>query len=137
MLSGSMGIIKPSTCKLWLHVQHIHKAWHRLPACKFVVASACLHEYGLTVAVQPRGMLIRHRKRIFSVGRLDKDSTSIVLLTNDGRAVNALLRAQHGHSKRYAVEVNARIDDGTCRRWHRAWRSQRRRSAMAAERASS
>jgi pseudouridine synthase len=56
-------------------------------------------------------MQIRHRKRIFNVGRLDKDSTGIILLTNDGRAVNALLRAQHGQSKRYAVEVNARIHD--------------------------
>jgi pseudouridine synthase len=49
---------------------------------------------------------IGRRERIFPVGRLDKDSTGLLLLTNDGRFVNALLRSAHGHYKNYIVTVN-------------------------------
>jgi pseudouridine synthase len=51
-------------------------------------------------------MQINHKERIFMVGRLDKDSTGLLLLTNDGRLVNALLRSKHAHSKVYTVRVN-------------------------------
>lgn len=50
-------------------------------------------------------------KRLFPVGRLDKDSTGLILLTNDGRVPNALLRAAHQHGKFYMVSVNKPISD--------------------------
>ena len=44
--------------------------------------------------------------RIFPVGRLDKDSEGLLLLTSDGEIVNRLLRAAGGHEKEYEVEVD-------------------------------
>jgi len=44
--------------------------------------------------------------RIFPVGRLDKDSHGLLLLTSDGEIVNRLLRAAGGHEKEYEVEVD-------------------------------
>lgn len=49
---------------------------------------------------------IKHPKRIFTVGRLDKDTTGLLLLTDDGRLVNALLRSKHAHRKTYLVRVD-------------------------------
>ncbi|MFM7065308.1 MAG: pseudouridine synthase [Gammaproteobacteria bacterium] len=49
---------------------------------------------------------VGHTERLFPVGRLDKDSEGLILLTNDGDIVNALLRAEHGHEKEYLVEVD-------------------------------
>lgn len=53
---------------------------------------------------------IGHAKRIFPVGRLDKDSSGLILLTNDGEIVNRVLRAEHGHEKEYLVRVNRPFD---------------------------
>ena len=48
--------------------------------------------------------------RIFPVGRLDKNSSGLILLTNDGSIVNKLLRAENGHEKEYLVTVNHPYD---------------------------
>lgn len=45
-------------------------------------------------------------ERIYPVGRLDKNSSGLILLTNDGAIVNKLLRAAGGHEKEYAVKVD-------------------------------
>ncbi len=49
---------------------------------------------------------INYGSRIFPVGRLDKDSEGLILLTNDGEIVNKILRAGNGHEKEYIVQVN-------------------------------
>ena len=49
---------------------------------------------------------IAHRERIFPIGRLDKDSEGLILLTNDGDIVNRVLRAEHEHEKEYIVSVD-------------------------------
>jgi 23S rRNA pseudouridine2604 synthase len=49
---------------------------------------------------------VGHRERIFPVGRLDKDSEGLILLTNDGDIVNEILRVEHGHEKEYEVTVD-------------------------------
>lgn len=49
---------------------------------------------------------VGHDTRIFPVGRLDKDSEGLILLTNDGDIVNGVLRAEHGHEKEYLVSVD-------------------------------
>ena len=50
-------------------------------------------------------------ERIFPIGRLDKNSSGLILLTNDGDIVNKLLRAEHGHEKEYVVSVDKPITD--------------------------
>ncbi|MBX3236080.1 MAG: pseudouridine synthase [Nitrospiraceae bacterium] len=53
---------------------------------------------------------INHPARIFPIGRLDKDSTGLILLTNDGNIVNEILRVEHGHEREYRVEVDREFD---------------------------
>ena len=52
---------------------------------------------------------INYHKRIFHIGRLDKDSEGLILMTNDGDIVNQILRAENNHEKEYIVVVNKRI----------------------------
>lgn len=54
---------------------------------------------------------VNHPLRIFHIGRLDKDSDGLILLTNDGDIVNEILRAEKGHEKEYIVTVNEKITD--------------------------
>lgn len=49
---------------------------------------------------------VNHPLRIFHIGRLDKDSDGLLLLTNDGDIVNEILREEHGHEKEYIVTVD-------------------------------
>jgi pseudouridine synthase len=52
-------------------------------------------------------------ERVFPIGRLDKDSTGLIILTNDGRLSNYLMHPRYGHEKEYLVEVYGKIDDLT------------------------
>jgi 23S rRNA pseudouridine2604 synthase len=49
---------------------------------------------------------VNHTKRIFPIGRLDKDSQGLIFLTNNGDIVNKILRAGNNHEKEYVVKVN-------------------------------
>ena len=49
---------------------------------------------------------INYPSRIFPIGRLDKSSEGLILLTNDGDIVNKILRARNNHEKEYLVTVN-------------------------------
>ncbi|MGO9513945.1 MAG: 23S rRNA pseudouridine(2604) synthase RluF [Steroidobacteraceae bacterium] len=55
--------------------------------------------------------LIGHSERIFPIGRLDKDSEGLILLTNNGDIVNEILRSENNHEKEYLVTVNRPITD--------------------------
>ena len=55
--------------------------------------------------------LVGHSERIFPVGRLDKESEGLILLTNDGDIVNEVLRSENEHEKEYIVSVNRPITD--------------------------
>jgi 23S rRNA pseudouridine2604 synthase len=52
---------------------------------------------------------VNHPERIFPIGRLDKDSEGLILLTNNGDIVNAILRAENNHEKEYIVTVDGVI----------------------------
>ncbi len=52
---------------------------------------------------------IGYHERIFPIGRLDKDSEGLILLTNNGDIVNDVLRAEHNHEKEYIVTVDRPI----------------------------
>lgn len=52
---------------------------------------------------------VNHPKRIFPIGRLDKPSEGLILLTSDGDIVNKILRARNNHEKEYVVRVDKPI----------------------------
>ncbi len=54
---------------------------------------------------------IRHPKRIFPIGRLDKESEGLIFLTSDGDIVNKILRAKNNHEKEYIVTVDKPINE--------------------------
>lgn len=54
---------------------------------------------------------INHPERIFPVGRLDKDSEGLILLSNDGDLSNRIMKARNYHEKEYEVEVDKPFDD--------------------------
>ena len=53
--------------------------------------------------------LVNHPLRVFNIGRLDKDSDGLILLTNDGDIVNEIKRAENNHEKEYIVSVDKPI----------------------------
>jgi 23S rRNA pseudouridine2604 synthase len=69
---------------------------------------------GITSTTEPqiKGNIVEfvnHSERIFPIGRLDKDSEGLILLTNHGDIVNQILRAENNHDKEYIVTVNRPI----------------------------
>ncbi|CNI21163.1 23S rRNA pseudouridine synthase F [Yersinia rohdei] len=54
---------------------------------------------------------VNHSKRVFPIGRLDKDSQGLIFLTNHGDLVNKILRAGNDHEKEYVVTVNKPVTD--------------------------
>ena len=55
---------------------------------------------------------LEYPERLFTIGRLDRDSRGLLLLTNDGKIVNPILRAANAHEKEYRVRVDHAFDDG-------------------------
>lgn len=53
---------------------------------------------------------VNHPERLFHVGRLDKFSSGLIFLTNDGEIVNRILRSQYGNEKEYVVKVDRPFD---------------------------
>jgi 23S rRNA pseudouridine2604 synthase len=71
---------------------------------------------GITCTTEPaiEGNIVAfigHPERIFPIGRLDKDSEGLILLTNDGDIVNEILRSENNHEKEYVVTVERPITD--------------------------
>ena len=58
---------------------------------------------------------INYPKRIYPIGRLDKDSKGLLLLTNNGDIVNKMMRSGNRHEKEYIVTVNRNISDSFIR----------------------
>ena len=54
---------------------------------------------------------VGHAQRIFPIGRLDKDSEGLILLTSNGDIVNEILRSENNHEKEYLVGVNKAVTD--------------------------
>lgn len=54
---------------------------------------------------------VDYPKRLFPVGRLDKDSEGLIILTNDGPIAHKILHSENGHEKEYIVTVNKPFDD--------------------------
>ena len=87
-----------------------------LPAKKRAVYLALHKPRGITCTTERdvAGNIVDfvgYPERIFPVGRLDKDSEGLILLTNDGDIVNEVLRAEHGHEKEYRVTVEPAVTE--------------------------
>ncbi|WP_108805786.1 23S rRNA pseudouridine(2604) synthase RluF, partial [Xanthomonas fragariae] len=54
---------------------------------------------------------VGHQQRIFPIGRLDKESEGLILMTSNGNIVNEILRAENRHQKEYLVAVNKPVTD--------------------------
>lgn len=54
---------------------------------------------------------VNHSRRVFPIGRLDKDSQGLIFLTNHGDLVNKILRAGNNHEKEYVVTVNKPVTE--------------------------
>ncbi|MTD31067.1 23S rRNA pseudouridine(2604) synthase RluF [Planomicrobium sp. YIM 101495] len=54
---------------------------------------------------------VNHSERVFHIGRLDKNSEGLILMTNDGDIVNEILRAENEHEKEYIVTVDKPVTD--------------------------
>lgn len=84
------------------------------PKKKFVTL-AYYKPSGITCTSEPdvKGNIIdavNYPERIFPIGRLDKESEGLILLTNDGSIVNQILRSENEHEKEYLVYVHKPID---------------------------
>lgn len=55
--------------------------------------------------------MVKYPVRLTYAGRLDKDSEGLLLLTNDGDLIEAMMRGSNGHEKEYVVKVNKEITD--------------------------
>lgn len=58
---------------------------------------------------------LKYPKRIYPIGRLDKDSEGLLLMTNNGELVNKIMRAGNMHEKEYIVTVNKPVSDSFVR----------------------
>jgi 23S rRNA pseudouridine2604 synthase len=65
---------------------------------------------------------VDHQERVFPIGRLDKDSEGLILLTSNGDIVNQILRSENNHEKEYLVGVNKAVTDDFLRRMARGVR---------------
>ena len=83
----------------------------RVGEAKAHVYIALYKPVGITCTTEPeiRGNIvdyINYPERIFPIGRLDKDSEGLILLTNHGDIVNRILRSENEHEKEYVVTVD-------------------------------
>jgi pseudouridine synthase len=60
--------------------------------------------------------ILQFRKDVFPVGRLDKNSSGLIILTNDGRLTDKLLNPKFNHEKEYIVKVNKEINNSFLKR---------------------
>ena len=59
---------------------------------------------------------IKFRERIFPIGRLDKTTTGLILLTNDGNTANKILKTAYNNEKEYLVRVNRPISENVLKK---------------------
>jgi 23S rRNA pseudouridine2604 synthase len=89
----------------------IDDEWLKVKKNKQAIYLAFFKPAGITTTTDPKDpsnviRFLNYPKRIFPIGRLDKDSEGLLLLTDDGDIVNKILRAGNQHEKEYIVTVD-------------------------------
>ncbi len=74
------------------------------------IETTCAQKWGSSIID-----IIDIKERVFPIGRLDKETTGLILLTNDGRITNFLTHPRYNHEKEYVVEVFWPIEDSALR----------------------
>ena len=90
---------------------HVRSTPPPLPFCKQPRGVTCTTDREDKANIVSAGGFQAFPQRLFPVGRLDKESTGLILLTSDGRLPDSLLRPQVKRPKTYAVELTARPTD--------------------------
>lgn len=76
-----------------------------------IVSTMADEEAGLLEYIKSKGIT----ERVYPVGRLDKESCGLMLLTNDGELMNKILKTSNNHEKEYVVMVNKEVTEGFIR----------------------
>ncbi len=84
---------------------HLYVALHKPNR----VISTVSDTHGRTTVMDLVDLPNRQSRRIFPVGRLDADSTGLILLTSDGELAQRLTHPRHGITKKYMVEIRGRV----------------------------
>jgi len=89
-----------------------HKPIQQRPPAHYIAFHKPVGIVCTTDPKEPKNIIdyIKYPERLFPIGRLDKDSEGLILLTNDGDIVNKILRAGNDHEKEYIVTVDRPID---------------------------
>ena len=89
-----------------------HKQIQQRPPAHYIAFHKPVGIVCTTDPKEPKNIIdyINYPERLFPIGRLDKDSEGLILLTNDGDIVNKILRAGNDHEKEYIVTVDRYID---------------------------
>ena len=89
----------------------------RLPKSKSKVVIAYNKPTGVTVSQKDEHAevliydVLDYPEKLKYAGRLDKDSHGLIIMTNDGELINAMMRARNGHEKEYVVRLSREVTD--------------------------
>ena len=101
--------IDPNTQKVTLKTQAIKEqnnlVYYKLNKPRGIVTTCAAHDQRSILEI------VDIQERVFPVGRLDKETNGLILLTNDWRLANHLMHPRYNHKKQYHVEVFWPIDD--------------------------
>lgn len=95
-----------------------------LPTLKKIAAERVFIAYNKPVGIITHGPqrgeqsiadILKYKTPLFPIGRLDKDSHGLIILTNDGRITDRLLNPKYDHEKEYAIRVNKKLRPGFLR----------------------
>ncbi len=111
-VTGMGHVVDPDTCKIFCDGEPIKrqkKVYYLLNKPRGYVCTNEESSKGFRVI----DLLKSVDQRIYTIGRLDKESEGLILLTNDGELANLLSHPRYGIEKRYRVEVKGRVRDDT------------------------
>ncbi|MBQ5676483.1 MAG: pseudouridine synthase [Lachnospiraceae bacterium] len=108
--TASMGTVVMPTDKVTVHGKNVKGAQEKVVLAFYKPVGVTCTEKD-KYAKKTMKEYLNYSVRLTYAGRLDKDSEGLLLLTNDGDLINALMRGANRHEKEYIVKVNKEITD--------------------------